>query len=120
MCMETSIGKNDVCLYNSTVDCLGHTQCSTCGWNPKVEEMRVKQFLKEHAKTKKRRPASCPIKNYSPAEQKQRLGMVLQCYNGRCELTTDGVCRVMQNALDYWQQELDFIASRNMKKVEIP
>lgn len=117
--MEASITKESVCIYNSTIDCFGHAQCSTCGWNPKVKEKRVRQFLKEHAVTKHRRPHYCPIKNCSMAEQKQKLGIAIQCYSNRCEGTPDGICLIMQRALDHWQQEVDSLASGVKKKVEI-
>ena len=34
----------NTCIFNSGVDCWDCTYCSTCGWNPEVEQER-KTFL---------------------------------------------------------------------------
>ena len=33
-----------ICKYNSAILCIEKTACKKCGWNPKVEEKRKKQY----------------------------------------------------------------------------
>jgi len=38
--------KPDDCKYNSMIECQpGSRDCSRCGWNPAVRELRLKQAL---------------------------------------------------------------------------
>ena len=42
--METS---NNYCTYNKMIDCLSHTGCVNCGWNPEVAKKRVDRVKRE-------------------------------------------------------------------------
>ena len=42
------------CNFNKMVDCSeAEKKCGKCGWNPKVAEKRVQEFLKSGCKVKK-------------------------------------------------------------------
>ncbi len=40
------------CLYNKRVECTKHVGCDTCGWNPPINEKRVKAIRKRFTEDK--------------------------------------------------------------------
>lgn len=105
------------CKFSPMVNC-GIANCTSCGWNPAVRQARLKQIRRERAHELKKKPQKCPLRNHTVIEQKQDLGMVLNCFSPTCELTPDGECRVFTRMLEYWENRCGHYADGLPKKVE--
>lgn len=105
------------CKFSPMVNC-GIANCTSCGWNPAVRQARLKQIRCERAHELKKKPQKCPLRNHTVIEQKQDLGMVLNCFSPTCELMPDGECRVFTRMLEYWENRCGHYADGLPKKVE--
>ena len=114
--MEMNLLKG-TCKYTAMVNC-GVENCSTCGWNPVVRQARLKKIKRERAHLLKKKPQKCPLRNRTVVDQKQDLGMVLNCFSSTCELTQDGECRIFARMLEYWESRCGYSESGLSKKVE--
>ena len=115
--MITSMKGN--CKFSNMVNCFGAANCTNCGWNPVVKQVRVKNFLKEMALESKKRPKYCPMQDTTVIDQKQKFGVVMRCFNSNCQPTPNGACRALSEMLEYWTGRCGLQVHEPPEKVEI-
>ncbi len=50
--MDNTIG---ACRYNKGVECVLHTRCAACGWNPQVSNERVNELRRKRGTSSSRK-----------------------------------------------------------------
>lgn len=106
------------CKFAKMISCGNTNACTTCGWNPKVKEARVKQFMRDRANEMKKKPNQCPLRSCSILDQKRELGMTLNCFSPTCEMAPEGECKVFVGVMDFWMSKCNGHAVGLSKKVE--